>query len=216
MKKYMDDLECLVSLNREMCENTVNLLNGAVECIKTCNGETVGNVCEMFERQTYLDNLIEEESIRILTLYQPTAVDIRTIASIMKSITYMERIGKYSKNIATMTGSMAEMKDCGLSDRIKEMTDVAKKMVGISINGLMERTVEEFEELKGLDDRMDHLRDKVLEISIKHAKDDSGVTEECMMYASMSRYLERIGDHACKIAEKVTFLVTGKHVEIDR
>ena len=31
----------------------------------------------------------------------------------------------------------------------------------------------------------------------------------------VSRYLERCGDHACKIAEKIYYMVTGEHIEID-
>jgi ABC-type phosphate transport system substrate-binding protein len=33
-------------------------------------------------------------------------------------------------------------------------------------------------------------------------------------YIMIARYLERCGDHACKIAEKVHYMVTGERIEI--
>ena len=36
----------------------------------------------------------------------------------------------------------------------------------------------------------------------------------CTYYISILKFLERVGDHACKMAEKINFMVTGMHVVI--
>jgi phosphate transport system protein len=41
------------------------------------------------------------------------------------------------------------------------------------------------------------------------------VITRCMHYTMVARYLERCGDHACKMAEKIIYMVTGQRVEID-
>ena len=44
--------------------------------------------------------------------------------------------------------------------------------------------------------------------------EDPRTITRCMHYVMVARYLERCGDHACKIAEKVYYKVEGVHVEI--
>ena len=45
--------------------------------------------------------------------------------------------------------------------------------------------------------------------------EDSKKITICINYAMIARYLERCADHACKIAEKIHYMVTGKHKDID-
>jgi phosphate transport system protein len=37
----------------------------------------------------------------------------------------------------------------------------------------------------------------------------------CTNYVLVARYLERCGDHACKMAEKVHYMVTGERITIE-
>ncbi len=37
----------------------------------------------------------------------------------------------------------------------------------------------------------------------------------CIYYISIIKFLERVGDHACKIAEKINFMVTGMRAHIE-
>jgi len=45
--------------------------------------------------------------------------------------------------------------------------------------------------------------------------EDPKVITRCTYYIMVARYLERCADHACKIAEKIIYMVSGQHVEID-
>ncbi len=49
-------------------------------------------------RINHYDHEVEDAAIKILTIYQLTAGDIKTVATILKSITYLERIRKYRYN----------------------------------------------------------------------------------------------------------------------
>ena len=56
-------------------------------------------------KQNYLILIqtIEEESLRLIALHQPVASDMRTLGAILKIITYLNRIGRYGKDIAVIT-----------------------------------------------------------------------------------------------------------------
>jgi phosphate transport system protein len=45
--------------------------------------------------------------------------------------------------------------------------------------------------------------------------EDSKNITTCTNYVMVARYLERCADHAVKIAEKIHYMITGEHIEID-
>lgn len=49
---------------------------------------------------------------------------------------------------------------------------------------------------------------------ITYMMEDAKTITPCAFFIMIARYLERCGDHACKIAEKVNYMVTGTHIEI--
>jgi len=52
-------------------------------------------------------------------------------------------------------------------------------------------------------------------ITLSYMMEEPKVITRCMHYTMVARYLERCADHACKMAEKITYMVTGQRVEID-
>jgi phosphate transport system protein len=64
------------------------------------------------------------------------------------------------------------------------------------------------------DDVVDSLRHTIFREGITYMMEDPGTISRCTNYLMVARYLERCGDHACKIAEKVTYMVTGDQIEI--
>jgi phosphate transport system protein len=64
------------------------------------------------------------------------------------------------------------------------------------------------------DDAVDALRHTIFRDGITYMMEDPRTITKCTNYLMVARYLERCGDHACKIAEKVTYMVTGDQIEI--
>ena len=55
-----------------------------------------------------LEELINEETARLIALRSPTASDLRLVLSVMKIAGNLERIGDYAKNIAKRTTVLAQ------------------------------------------------------------------------------------------------------------
>ena len=64
------------------------------------------------------------------------------------------------------------------------------------------------------DDTLDTLRYSIFRESLTYMMEDPKNITRCAHYMMIARYLERCGDHACKIAEKIHFMVTGERIEI--
>ena len=144
------------------------------------------------------------------------ASDMRFTATALKMITYLERIGKYSRNIAKAAIYLRDRPTTYRMNEVYEMCDVAVKMVRGVITAFESRNIENLEKYHELDDKLDHYRVNVIEDNLKHMADDPTSIEAYTYYISVAKYLERVGDNACKIAEKIIYMVSGKRMEIDR
>ena len=153
-------------------------------------------------------------AIRILTLYQPTAMDTRTFATVLKCITYLERIAKYSRNIAVATKYLSDKPSFEPVELIRPMGEGAVRVVRLSTRCFEERTVEGLDKISEMDDYLDKTMREDLKAIVGFISENGASADVCTYYLSVLKFLERVGDHACKMAEKITFMVTGDRITI--
>ncbi len=214
MKRFIEDIDEMTEKTVLMADLASKMIENAVHAISEGDLELANEVIEDFALVNHYDSEVEDMAIRIMTLFQPTAVDVRTIVCVLKSITYLERIAKYSKNIAIATIYLAEKPSFEPLELIRPMGECVVKMVHLVIRAFRERSVEGFDKLSGMDDYLDRtMRDDLSRI-IQFIDQNKDSADVCTYYISVLKYLERVGDHACKMAEKVNFMVTGMHATI--
>lgn len=215
MRKFEEDIQSLLDNTSDMAKLVADMVERAVTSLTDCDVDVAKTVIDDFTKADHYDRSIEEEAIRVLSLYQPTASDMRSSATVLKSITYLERIAKYSKNIAIATEYLSDKPSYQVVDCIAPMGEVAVRMVRLVTSGLHNRSVDGFDKITEMDDYLDrNLRSGLKEI-IDFITKNPDSADVCTYYISVLKYIERVGDHACKIAEKVTFMVTGKHTVIE-
>lgn len=215
MQRFLDDIEALVNETVDMGNLACEMIDKSVQAIVDGNVELADEVIDDFGRMDRYDNEIEEAAIRILTIYQPTAGDTRTVATILKSITYLERIGKYSYNIAIATKYLSEKPMFEPVHLIQPVGEVAVRMVKIVTKAFEDRSVDGLDKISEMDDYLDRtMREDLIRI-IDFINNNDQSADVCTYYISVIKYLERVGDHACKMAEKVNFMITGMRARIE-
>ena len=192
----------------ELCELAINRV------IKALTGGSVEEARAVIEADDEIDHMekdIERLCLKLLLQQQPVAKDLRRISAALKMITDMERIGDQTADIAdiVIAANMCEVQD--VRD-ITIMADEAGKMVRDSEAAYVEKDLEKARQVMKSDDVVDDLFEKIRGeliafIAEKQGKDGSEVIDLLMI----SKYLERIGDHATNIAEWVEFSITGVH-----
>ena len=192
----------------ELCELAINRV------IKALTGGSVEEARAVIEADDEIDHMekdIERLFLKLLLQQQPVAKDLRRISAALKMITDMERIGDQTADIAdiVIAANMCEVQD--VRD-ITIMADEAGKMVRDSVAAYVEKDLEKARQVMKSDDVVDDLFEKIRGeliafIAEKQGKDGSEVIDLLMI----SKYLERIGDHATNIAEWVEFSITGVH-----
>lgn len=192
----------------ELCELAINRV------IQALTGGSVEEARAVIEADDEIDHMekdIERLCLKLLLQQQPVAKDLRRISAALKMITDMERIGDQTADIAdiVIAANMCEVQD--VRD-ITIMADEAGKMVRDSVAAYVEKDLEKARQVMKSDDVVDDLFEKIRGeliafIAEKQGKDGSEVIDLLMI----SKYLERIGDHATNIAEWVEFSITGVH-----
>lgn len=215
MQRFEDDIDAVVAETSEMAKLSMNMLERAVQAVIEGDVELADSIINDQSRIEKFDDEIEDAAIRILTLYQPTAVDTRTLATILKSITHLERIAKYSTNIATATKYLADKPSYEVVDLIGPLGELALSLVKRVVTGFENRSIEGFDSIHETDDLLDETMQRDLDLIVSYINSHDNVADVCIYYISILKFLERVGDHACKMAEKVCFMVTGKRATID-
>ena len=215
MMKFQEDMTELRRNVFAMADMTLSMTRRSLDILLNMDEDGAEAMADDFVRVDRYDRRIEEQAIRILTLYQPMASDMRAVATYLKCITYMERISKYCRNIAVAVQYLRNRPQYDIRECLVPMWETASDMVETVINGLKNVTVVGFDRIADMDDFLDDALRTDMRRVIDFITENPESADVCTYYISVMKFLERIGDHACKIAEKVTFMVTGMHAVIE-
>ncbi|RLF68095.1 MAG: phosphate transport system regulatory protein PhoU [Thermoplasmata archaeon] len=213
-EKFDTEMKTLNRMVMEMGALAMNMLLDSVRSLKDRDVELADEVLERKDKLYSYDQGIEEKALKILTLYQPMARDLRELACVLKMITYMTRIGRYGYDIAKVTKGIAPEPHVKKLIDIPNMASLTASMIDDVLKANETGDLSLIENLAERDDFLDKERYSIFRECLTYMMEDPRTITRCMHYVMVARYLERCGDHACKMAEKVHYKVTGKHVEI--
>ena len=153
---------------------------------------------------------IEDRAFQLLSLQQPVAGDLRTIVAALRMTSEIERMGDLAVHVAKIARlRVPEVAvPAEVQPTVRRMAEVAEDMVDRVARIIANRDVDAAEELRRVDEEMDHLRRKGFR-EILSADWAHGV-EPAIDLALLGRYYERIADHAVSVANRVVFVVTGE------
>ncbi len=191
------------------------MLMTSVEALKDQDEEKIKWVLERKGKISDIDTEIEAKALQMIALYQPMAQDMRKIGVIIKIITYLHRIGRYGKDIANVASELTDKPHVKKLVSLPYMAKIVDDMITDSLTAFEEENIDKLSDFDDRDDSVDELRYSIFRECLSYMMEDSKVISRCTHYIMVARYLERCADHACKIGEKVHYMVTGKHIEID-
>lgn len=194
----------------EMASRVESMLALAVESIVDLDTEKAMQVLERDDEIDERDLEIENRCLRLLVLQHPTASDFRTVGTALKMITDIERIGDLSVDVAK--AGMKIEKEMGSSTivDIPKIASICRAMIRQSIEAFVRRDLETVNQVVQKDDEVDRLYRDLREQIHEHMRafPESVVSDSWLLLAI--HHLERIADHAVNIAERVSFMVTGR------
>src|SRR5208282_543370 len=155
---------------------------------------------------------VDEICHRILALYSPTAGDMRFITSCMKINSNLERMGDLAVDISERALTLNEVPPLKPHIDIPRLADIAQEMLKGSLDSLVNRDAELAKKVRERDDEVDQLNDQMIRVLITYMLDNRSVIKQALDLILVSRFLERIADHATNISVNVIYLVEGKDI----
>ncbi|MFO7677107.1 MAG: phosphate signaling complex protein PhoU [Thermoplasmatota archaeon] len=215
VEKFHDELKELEKEVLQMGNLAKDMLNKSIESLKELDKEKAEWVISKKGPLANMDDEIEEKTLRLITLYQPMAIDMRRIACILKMITYLNRIGRYGKDIARFEIEFEKNGHAKKLVNIPQMGKIVESMIDDALYVFEHGDISKFNDFIEREETVDELRYSIFRECLSYMMEDPKVITRCTYYIMVARYLERCADHACKIAEKIIYMISGQHVEID-
>lgn len=187
-------------------------------CVSTVlESYTEGNVKkrEMSDWAEKLRTLQEEVSdlaFELIARYQPVATDLRYIRSCLEVSYVLSRFGGYGYEIVEVLDMMGSISECDKTV-VTEAAMVTSEMISLSVNALDFKDQQASDKLYDMDDTVDNIYREYLREIVTAKKESKQIYADprCVIAAlHVLRYLERVADHACYIADSVSYIVTGK------
>jgi phosphate transport system protein len=169
-------------------------------------------VIERDRRVNALDVEVDEKCVELLALHQPAASDLRFITTAMKIVTDLERIGDQAVNIAQRAIELNREPQLKPYIDLPRMADRAAGMVKASLDAFVGRDTELARRVCAEDEAVDALKEQVFRELLTFMMEDARTIPRAIRLILISRFLERVADHATNIAEMVIYLVEGKMV----
>ena len=170
-------------------------------------------VQEVIEREARIDVMevdVEEECLKALALYQPVAGDLRFIVTTIKINTTLERVGDLAVNIAERARLLAVMDQPVVAFDMADMAAKAQRMVASALDALVHSDGELARAVLLADDEVDDLDRELTATLNAAAREHPEWLDPLIQLLQVSRFIERVADHATSIAEDVIYMAEGE------
>ncbi len=168
---------------------------------------------KVLDRDTQLDRNdedMEHAVISFLVLRQPTAIDLRTAAALLKITTHLDRIGRLGFDMARITTTDIADEPDDIRHILQRMDTIVEDMVHQAIEALASDRAELARELFRRDDEVDQLHREANRRIVDQLVKTPSAAQRLSADLLVARHFERIADNACKIGEKTIYALTGQ------
>lgn len=157
---------------------------------------------------------IDESCTEIIARRQPTAVDLRMVIMIIKTITDLERIGDEAKKIAITAKNLSQRKNLTLPrfDKIDHVANLTMDMLLQSLDAFAKLDISAVAHVVRQDEQVDEEFRTVMRYLATFMMEDPRTITSALEILFVAKSIERIGDHAKNISEYVVYMVKGRDV----
>ncbi len=218
LKRFHEELEQITVDLAAYGDYALGMLTDGMASLQ---GLDTARANDVMDRKAHLYDLhsdLEDRTMRLLLLYQPVAEDLRTIVCINVMNHSYYRVGRIGKDIAKAVLAMRSEVGAGAETvsfaSLYVMADIVFAMHREVMEAFRSGSAVNLEGLGLQDDRVDAMRATLFREYLTYMLEDPKNIRSGIEAITITRHLERAGDHACIMAEKIYFMTEGARIEI--
>ena len=189
-------------------------IRNSIESLKQRDKNLAQDVIDSDQRINDLRFKIEEACLTLIATQQPTAGDLRAVVAAMNIVVDMERMADHASGIAKTVIRMGDEPLLKPLIDLPKMADLARQMLSDGLNAFIERDEVAAKAIAPRDEEMDYLYKAIFDELVEIMAHKPGSVERATYLLWCGHNLERIGDRAINIVERVVFMTTGNMREL--
>ncbi|HEU7771150.1 TPA: phosphate signaling complex protein PhoU [Streptococcus pneumoniae] len=213
--QFEEDLEKLHNQFYAMGQEVLSQINRTVSAFVTHDRDLAKEVIEDDAEVNEYEVKLEKKSFEMIALQQPVSQDLRTVLTVLKAVSDVERMGDHAVAIAQATIRMkGEERIPAVEEEIKKMGREVKSVVEAALDLYLNGSVDDAYRVASMDEQINHYFETIRDLATEEIKKNPEAIVTGRDYFQVISYLERIGDYAKNICEWVVYFETGKIVEL--
>lgn len=213
--QFEEDLEKLHNQFYAMGQEVLSQINRTVRAFVTHDRDLAKEVIEDDAEVNEYEVKLEKKSFEMIALQQPVSQDLRTVLTVLKAVSDVERMGDHAVAIAQATIRMkGEERIPAVEEEIQKMGREVKSVVEAALDLYLNGSVDDAYRVASMDEQINHYFETIRDLATEEIKKNPEAIVTGRDYFQVISYLERIGDYAKNICEWVVYFETGKIVEL--
>jgi phosphate transport system protein len=190
-----------------------NAIDEAITALTEMNADLARKVIEQDDVVDAMERQIDQHCVEIIARQQPVASDLRDVTSTLKLITDLERIADHASDICELVLSLSAYEDrIAVPYDIINMINLAKSMLRGALDSYVSRDEAQAFKVISTDVKVDEFYLRLKKYLVHLMSIDGSNAGQLVEMLQISKYAERIADHAQNVAEWVVYYIQGRYV----
>jgi phosphate transport system protein len=212
VKQYDTELNDIRKRLFEMGGKVETMISNSIKSLVDRDSDLAERTITSDREVNHLEVEIDEKCLEVLARWQPTARDLRFLTLALKIVTDLERMGDQCVSIARRVKELNEEPPLKPYTNLPRLADASGIMVKEALNAFVRGDVKLAMKVCEDDQFIDELNIQIQRELLTFMMKDHCTISRAIKLNYISKYLERIADHATNVAEMVIFMINGKDI----
>lgn len=211
-REYEAQLQTLKEQILLMGAKVEAMIAGSMRALVDRDNELAHRMIEQDQEVNRLEVESDELCLRVLARRQPVASDLRFITTALKLVTDLERIGDMAVNVCERVIELNAEPPLKPYVDLPRMSEAAERMVHQALDAFVDGDADRAQGVIEQDRTVDAYYGQIFRELLAYMTEDARNIYRATRLQAIAKYLERVGDHATNLAEKVVFMLKGKDI----
>ncbi|NCB01389.1 MAG: phosphate signaling complex protein PhoU [Spirochaetia bacterium] len=174
---------------------------------------------DVIESDYFIDQLqemIENDGVRLLVSESPYGHYMRHIIAGIKMVSNLERMGDHAAHLAKMVNAEKLEIEEPFMQRISDMALMSATMIRKAVEAFVDVEAQKAIEVAQMDDKLDEARDEINALIFQTKVSDPAQMQRIMNLFYVVKELERIGDHVTTICRWIVYMERGERPQLNK